>query len=114
MANQNLNNALAGLFKINPQPRGMEEFRPDLTKKGRGYMGALKRPDGGVSTELSIGVDFGQGETLIPTLVPTLSPDEVNYMLRKPPQDPIPRPILDKAVAHARQRLAQKLSPFAE
>lgn len=114
MANQTLNQALSGLFKINPQPRGMEEFRPDLTKKGMGYMGALKRPDGGVSTELSIGVDFGRGETLIPTLVPTLAPDEVVYLLSKPPEDPIPRQILDKAVSHAKQRLSQGLSPFAD
>lgn len=112
MATQSLSNAIGSLFKVNPQIRGMEEFRPDLTKKGKGYLGILQRPDGGSSTELSIGVDFGQGETLIPTLVPTLSPEEVNYLLKAPVGSPTPRPILDKAVAHARQRLAQKLSPF--
>jgi hypothetical protein len=30
--------------------------RPDGSAKGGGYFGELKRPDGGVSTEISVGV----------------------------------------------------------
>ena len=46
--------------------------RTDGTKKGPGYFGELKRPDGSVSTEISVGVGFDDGEHEIPTLVPTL------------------------------------------
>lgn len=88
-------------------------LRTDATMKGKGFFGLLPRPDGGVSSELSTTVDFGQGETLIPTLVPTLNRDEVNYLLNNPPQSPIPRPIIEKAVSFAKQRISQGLSPFA-
>ena len=87
--------------------------RADQTLKGEGYFGALQRREGGISTELSIGVDFGQGEMEIPTLVPTLTDVEVAMLLRMRPGQPTPPSIVDKAVAHARQRLAAGLSPFA-
>lgn len=45
--------------------------------KGRGYFGPLRRPDGRVSTELSIGVNG----TEIPSLVPTLSLEELQYLM---------------------------------
>lgn len=78
--------------------------------KGPGFLGTLQRPDGGVSTELSIGVEFDGKETEIPSLIPTLSPQEIDHMLSgaKPT-----RAIVAKAVAHARQRAAQGLGPFA-
>lgn len=121
MANGNLNQMIANsLFRINPTLRdsGLNQaiagnLRPDNTLKGTGYFGVLPRPGGGVSTELSTGVDFGQGETLIPLLVPTLNKTEVDHLLSTSPQDPIPRPILDKAVSFAKQRLSSGLSPFA-
>ena len=91
-------------------------YREDGTPKvGSGWLGQLPRPGGGFSSELSIGVDIGDGkETLIPTLVPTLSPQEVQWLLNNPP-DPkkIPKSIVNKAVAHARNRIGQGQSPFA-
>ena len=86
-------------------------LRTDGTPKGLGYFGELQRPDKKVSTELSIGVDFGGKETQIPSLVPTLTSDEVDYLLQgnQPTQD-----ITDKAVAHARTRISQGKSPFAQ
>ena len=60
-----------------------KELRADGTPKGEGYFGKLKRPDGDVSTELSIGVNLGGKETEIPTLVPTLSEEEKNYLLMR-------------------------------
>ncbi len=85
--------------------------RNDGTKKGMGYFGALTRPDGAVSTELSIGVNFDGQEREIPALVPTLTPEEVNYLLSggKPTAA-----IIDKAVSHARSRIQQGLDPFAQ
>jgi hypothetical protein len=85
--------------------------RVDGTKKGVGYLGELKRPDGKVSTEISVGVDFGNGETEIPLLVPTLSKDEIDHLLAGKKETP---EILDKAVKHAIDRLKSGKSPFAD
>lgn len=71
----------------------------------------LKRPDGKVSTEISIGVEMDGKETEIPTLVPTLTKSEVEYLLRggEPTEA-----IVNKAVAHAKKRRAMGLSPFKQ
>jgi hypothetical protein len=87
--------------------------RPDGTEKGAGYFGVLKRPDGGISTEISIGVDIGGKEMEIPTLVPTLTEDEKNWLLTHDVKDKLPKSIEDKAVAHAKKRIAEGKSPFA-
>ncbi len=90
--------------------------REDGTKKGQGFLGLLKNAAGGVSSELSIGVDFGKGEVTIPTIVPTLNQQELDYLLANPkvkPQD-LPPSIYKKAVDHARMRMSQGLSPFAD
>ena len=93
-------------------------YRKDGTLKGRGYLGELKRPNGGVSTELSIGVDFGGREIEIPSLVPTLNKAEVDYLLSIPTDQrldrkhPVAQSILKKAVDHAKTRLFKGMSPF--
>lgn len=61
-------------------------------------------------TELSVGVNIDGKETLIPTIVPTLTQQEINHL--KNGGQPT-KAIVDKAVAHARQRMAQGQSPFA-
>jgi hypothetical protein len=83
----------------------------DYGKKGIGYFGELKRPDGKISTELSIGVNLDGKEMEIPTLVPTLSQDEVQSLLSgKFPNEKI----IQKAVEHARQRMSSGKSPYAD
>lgn len=84
-------------------------LRLDGTQKGSGFLGELKRPDGKVSTELSIGVHFDGEERLIPSLVPTLTKGEIKYLLGG---GKATRPIVDKAVTHARERLLKNMSPF--
>lgn len=85
--------------------------RADGSKKGRGYFGELKRPDGDVSTELSIGVSVDDKEMEIPLLVPTLTKSEVNRLLEdKPPTEAI----IKKAFDHAMMRMKQGKSPFAD
>jgi len=81
-------------------------LRPDGTAKGTGYLGELKRPDGGVMTEYSIGVNINGKDMDIPTIVPTLSLSEINHLLNSKDDEKIPQAIVDKAVAHARQRIA--------
>jgi hypothetical protein len=84
--------------------------RVDGTAKGMGFFGALKRPDGDISTELSVGVNIEGKELEIPLLVPGLTKAEIQHLLEDgEPTDEI----VGKAVLFARQRMAKGLSPFA-
>jgi len=113
--------------------------RIDGTEKGMGYFGELKGPDGRISTELSIGVDASDlegdmvppekddssdkrnelsmegtrtgKEVQIPLLVPSLSKQQIGYLLggNLPTQE-----IIRLAINHARDRIKQGKSPFAE
>ena len=86
-------------------------LRADKTQKGNGFFGPLERPDGKISTELSIGVNIDGKDIEIPTLVPTLDQEEIDYLLGggKPTET-----IINKAVEHARGRIKSGKSPFAE
>ena len=86
-------------------------LRPNGTPKGPGWLGPLPHVGGGVSTELSIGVNLDGKEQLIPALVPTLTQDEINHLLGggSPTEA-----IVNKAVAHAQPLLAAGKSPFKE
>ena len=85
--------------------------RSDGSMKGLGYYGEIKRPDGQVSTELSVGVNLDGKEIEIPVLVPGLTQQEINYLISG--KKPTPE-ILNKAVGHARKRLQENKSPFAQ
>lgn len=92
--------------------------RQDGTQKGKGYFGELKRPDGTVSTEISIGVGINGKETEIPLIVPTLSKKELNYLLVTPVESKgfmsnMPKSIIEKAYDHATTRIKNGQSPFA-
>ena len=95
-----------------------EDLRADGTQKGTGYFGVMKRPDGDVSTEISVGVTFDGKEVQIPLMVPTLSKEELDYLLNNPADKedlldtPIGKSIMDKAVNFSKQRAAKGLSPF--
>ena len=94
--------------------------RTDGSKKGNGFLGVLpiKYPDGstGVATEYSVGVNMDNQEVDVPTLVSTLTPEETNLMVTDviPGRKQVPEPIMKKAIEHARGRIGQGLSPFAE
>ena len=96
----------------------MADYRSDGSQKGNGYFGVLKRPDGNVSTEISIGVGLNGKETQIPLIVPTLNKAELNYLLANDPNSDdfmskMPSTIIDKAVDHAVGRLKSGQSPFS-
>jgi hypothetical protein len=75
--------------------------------KGKGYFGLLPNGDGGYSTELSAETD-GSGE--YPLLVPTLTREEINYLLAggKPTDS-----MYEKAERYALERKIVGKSPFA-
>ncbi len=82
-----------------------------IREKGLGYFGELKRPDGKISTELSIGVNMNGKETEIPSLVSILTKPEIDYLLagNKPTRE-----IVQKAVDHAKQRITEGKNVFAQ
>jgi len=97
-------------------------LRPDNTVKGMGFLGAIPRLDNpkDSSTELSIGVDWGSGEKLIPTMVPTLDDNELKYLLSTPADKlnsvnpDLNKSITRKAVEFAKQRESKELPFFAQ
>ena len=80
--------------------------------KGSGYLGELKRPDGGVMTEYSIGMKVNGKEIDIPSIVPTLSKDEVNQILNLKDGEQPSEAIAIKAKAYAEKRLKEGKSVF--
>jgi hypothetical protein len=98
-----------------PTDRSQWNLRADGTVKGNGFLGILPRPDGLVSSELSVGTtDLTGKEMDIPTLVPTLTRDEVQYLLNTPPATRLPASIFRKAIDFARQRMKAGLPVFAQ
>lgn len=91
--------------------------RPDGTLKKTGFLGEIKLPNGSVATEYSTqseAVKVNGKRIDFPTLVPTLTRDEILIMQKDiiPNNKPIPEPIMQKAIKHAKARLAKNLSPF--
>jgi hypothetical protein len=86
--------------------------RPDGTPKGPGYFGEIPHPGkpGTFSTELSVGVDFGGEQKLIPLLVPTLTRSEIDAVI----QGRETKDIVNKAIEHAVKRMKLGKNPFAE
>lgn len=97
-------------------------LRPDGTMKSAGFLGAIPRLDNpkDISTELSIGIDWGTGEKLIPTMVPTLDDNELKYLLSTSADKlntvnpDLNKSITRKAVEFAKQRESQGLPFFAQ
>jgi hypothetical protein len=93
--------------------------RSDGTPKGKGWLGELKLPDGSVATEYtaqSQSVKVNGKQIDFPTLVPSLTKDEIQLMVNDiiPSKKPIPDSIMQKAVDHARTRLEAGKSVFAD
>jgi hypothetical protein len=96
-----------------PKNEGEYGLRNDGTKKGSGYWGPLKgrgQYEGQTMSEYTIGVDFDGKETEIPTLVPTLTQEELDQVLRGNVSDTV----VNKAVEHAKSRMAEGKSVFAD
>lgn len=96
-----------------------ESKRPDGTFKGTGYLGVLKASDGTDVTEYSISTSdlkVKGKEIDFPLIVPTLTKAEVNLMLTDiiPNKKRIPDAIYKKAIDHAKKRIKQGKSVFAE
>lgn len=93
-------------------------MRPDNTMKDVGWLGVQRSPKGRTVTEFSIGTPVNGVEMDIPTLVPGLSKQEVDYVLARADRDEnigrdsIGNSVYRKAVQHAERRVAEGKSPF--
>jgi hypothetical protein len=103
-----------------PKSVSDDSIRNDGTQKQTGYFGTLKMQDGSGkdATEISIGVEIEGKETEIPTLVPTLSESEKNYLLKggspNDKKNPIAKSIVKKAVDFAYSRKKEGKPYFAD
>ena len=100
------------------------EVRSDMkradgsTKSARGYLGPIKnKVSGGTMTEFA--TNWEDAGIEIPTMVPTLSKEEIEYMQNMRPgqgwnvkENPMDKQIINKAREHARMRLEQDKNPF--
>jgi hypothetical protein len=86
--------------------RFAEKMSDPLEMKGKGYFGKLPTGDG-FATEISMTDDSGRS---FPALVPTLTQDEVNSLLRG---NDVTDDMYRKAESFANYRQSQGMSPFA-
>jgi hypothetical protein len=87
--------------------------RGDNTQKGTGFLGRLPIPGThNIATEMSIGVELEGKEIELPLLVPTLTKNEIDYLLTHNGEPT--KAIESKAIDHARMRIEQGKSPFAQ
>lgn len=98
---------------------GSDLIRPDGTAKGAGYLGEIVLPNGGHATEYSMQSHAVKvnGEMIdFPTLVPTLTKEEIELMRTDiiPNRKPIPETIVQKAIKHAKKRIRDGKSPFSD
>ena len=88
--------------------------REDGTPKGVGWLGMVPRKDGkGVSTELSMGITLDGEEVLIPLMVPTLTQQELEYLVNETTGiHDVPETIKRKAMDHGLMQIRKGQSPF--
>ena len=84
-----------------------------------GFLGPIQSNDGGVMTEFSTDMEVDNNKIEIPTLVSTLTEEEVEYMKGMKAgagwniqENPIEMNIINKARRHAMERLQSGKSPF--
>jgi len=89
-------------------------YRQNGTPKGRGWMGELQRPDGYVSTELSIGTEIDGVPQDVPLITPNQGFRDMNQLLSQQPGAPLPRGMAGKAIDHAITQMKRGRSPYKD
>ena len=93
-----------------------DQIRNDGSLKGKGFLGTLKGKGGKDVTEFSIGVEINGKEIDIPTIIPTLTQEELDYVLGEGDMAigiPIADRIATKAQKFAEERISKGLPAFA-
>lgn len=90
--------------------------RRDGTDKGTGWLGVHKTKSGNDMTEYTVGLNINGKDVDVPTLVPGLTDKELAYLKTEPSlkeRTPMNESILRKAAEHAKKRLSEGKSVFA-
>lgn len=120
---RNVGGKVLNVLKRKQYQKG-SEVRSDMrrsdgsTKSARGYLGPIKNNvSGGTMTEFA--TKWEDAGIEIPTMVPTLSKEEIKYMQNMKPgqgwnvrENPMDEQIINKAKQHARMRIDQGKNPF--
>jgi hypothetical protein len=90
--------------------------RDGSTKSAKGFLGPVEnKAQGGTMTEVSVGIEIEGKEMEVPTMVPTLTPEEIdtlaNMQLEGNAKN-IPQSIIIKAKEHAIKRLKEGKSVY--
>jgi len=90
--------------------------RDGSIKSAQGFLGPIKNLETGKTmTELSIDLEMDGKNVQIPTMVPTLTAEEIKILQSQNWEGKakeLPRSIVRKAVDHARKRMGSGLNPF--
>lgn len=116
------------LENYDPYLDDRSQLRPDGTKKGKGWLGTFKNSKGENVSEYSIsvpteelqGMDLPKGtilnrpNTLIPTLVPDLTDEEIESVIKATEGEnkELSNEVVRKAFSHAQSQLSKGKSQF--
>lgn len=90
-------------------------LRGDGSVKGSGWHGTFKNAKGQDVTEYTVGVEIGGKEYEIPTIVPSLSTEEIASVLKASEDgSPVSEQVMEKAVDWAKNMLKNDRSFFAD
>lgn len=83
--------------------------RPDGTKKGKGFMGEIKRPDGSIMTEVTTGYEIDGKEVDLPLITKYSTKEDIEFLKRANIKDKnflknAPAGLEDRAIKHAMDR----------
>ena len=106
---------------VNPQLKTMPDYgnRPDGTKKGKGFMGEIKRPDGTVMTEVTSGYNIDGKEINLPLITKYSTKEDIEFLKRANLKDKnylknAPAGLEDRAIKHAMDRKKAGLSVYMD
>lgn len=103
------------------QMKSMPDYgnRPDGTKKGKGFLGEIKRPDGSVMTEVTMGYEIDGKEINLPLITKNSTKEDIEYLKNanlkgKDFLKNAPAGLEDRAIKHAMNRKKAGLSVYAD
>ena len=106
-----------GLMAKEDREMPADMYRADGSiKSEQGFLGPVQNAvSGKTMTELSIGIEINGREMQVPSMVPTLTPEEIEILRTNDFEGrakDIPESIMRKAKEHAEMRIEQGLDPF--
>lgn len=103
------------------QLKSMPDYgnRPDGTKKGKGFLGEIKRPDGSVMTEITTGYEIDGKKVNLPLITKYSTKEDIEYLKKADPESKdflknAPAGLEERAIKHAMDRKKAGLPVYAD